>query len=83
MRNLKEDGTDSEILVFGSGELVRTLANLDLIDEYRLLTFPIILGSGKRMFRNGTKPATLRLVSSTVTSTGVLISSYVSAQGIG
>lgn len=57
VRQLKADGTDSEIAIFGSGELVRTLADLDLIDEYRLLTFPLVLGSGERMFGEGSKPA--------------------------
>lgn len=79
VRQLKQRSAHGDIAVFGSGDLVRTLAHLDLIDEYRLLTFPLILGSGKRMFGEGTKPTKLALVSSSVTSTGVLISTYIPA----
>ena len=42
-----------DILVFGSGELVSTLMGEDLIDEYRLMIFPIVVGSGKRLFADG------------------------------
>jgi dihydrofolate reductase len=45
----KEDGKD--VLVFGSGELAHTLLDLGLIDEYRLLTYPVVLGTGKKLFR--------------------------------
>jgi dihydrofolate reductase len=81
IRGLKEDSTSGELVIFGSGELIRTLAEFELIDEYRLLTFPVVLGSGKRMFREGTAPTELALVSSSVTSTGVVINSYVPARG--
>jgi dihydrofolate reductase len=79
IRQLKESVIGGEIAVFGSAELLRTLAALDLVDEYRLLTFPVVLGSGKRMFGEGTHPVRLALVSTSVTSTGVLISTYVPA----
>lgn len=60
VRDLKEGSADGDIVVFGSGELVRALAELDLIDEYRFLTFPHILGSAKRRFGEGIRPADLR-----------------------
>jgi dihydrofolate reductase len=81
IRHLKQDGDDGEIVVFGSGELIRTLSSLGLIDEYRLLTFPLVLGSGKRMFGEGSTPAELTLLTSSVTATGVLISTYVPTTG--
>src|SRR5436309_15961052 len=56
----QEPGQD--MLVFGSCELVYTLTQLDLIDEYRLMVFPLVLGSGKRIFRDGSEKKTLKLV---------------------
>jgi dihydrofolate reductase len=65
-----------EVQVHGSCGLAQTLIENDLIDEYRLLTFPVILGIGKRLFGVGAVPATLALVSSNTTSKGVIISVY-------
>ncbi len=65
-----------EVQVHGSCGLAQTLIQSDLIDEYRLLTFPITLGAGKRFFGTGTVPATLQLVRSRTTSKGVVISTY-------
>ncbi len=65
-----------EIQVHGSGELLQTLIEHDLIDEYRLWTFPVLLGSGKRLFETGTIPAGLELIESTTSSTGVAINRY-------
>lgn len=65
-----------EVQVHGSAGLAQTLTEKDLIDEYRLLTFPIVLGTGKRLFGNGAVPRTLKLVRSSTTSTGVIISVY-------
>lgn len=65
-----------EVQVHGSGGLAQTLIQHDLIDEYRLLTFPVLLGRGKRLFAEGTVPASLKLVSSGTTSKGVVISVY-------
>jgi dihydrofolate reductase len=64
------------ILVFGSCELVYTLTQLDLIDEYRLMVFPIILGSGKRVFRDGSEKKTLKLVETKTFSSGVVVLTY-------
>jgi dihydrofolate reductase len=66
-----------EIQVIGSGELVQTLIQHDLVDEYRLMIHPIVLGNGKRLFRDGGLPARLRLVDSKPTTTGVLLLTYV------
>jgi dihydrofolate reductase len=70
-----------DILVAGSARLVRTLAEHDLVDEYRLMVFPIVLGTGKRLFGDGTPTTTLRLVDTTpVGPDGVLILTYVPAR---
>jgi dihydrofolate reductase len=65
-----------ELQVHGSGQLAQTLIEHDLVDEYRLLYFPVHLGSGKKLFRDGARPAALRLLSATTTSTGVIIAAY-------
>jgi len=65
-----------EVQVHGSCGLAQTLIENDLIDEYRLITFPVILGQGKRLFGSGAMPATLSLVKSSVTSKGAIISFY-------
>ncbi len=51
-----------DILVAGSARLVQSLAQHDLVDEYRLMVFPVVLGTGKRLFGDGTPHATLRLI---------------------
>lgn len=65
-----------EIQVTGSGELVQTLMRHDLVDEYRLMVFPVLLGTGKRLFGGGTMPAALELAESATSSTGVAIQTY-------
>jgi dihydrofolate reductase len=65
-----------ELQVHGSGGLAQTLIENDLVDEYRLWNFPVVLGSGKRLFGSGAAPATLKLVDSKTTSTGVAINTY-------
>jgi dihydrofolate reductase len=66
----------NELQIHGSGGLAQTLIEHDLIDEYRLLIFPVHLGSGKKLFRDGAKAAALRLTHSSTTSTGVIIATY-------
>ncbi len=65
-----------DLLVYGSGDLVQTLLHHDLIDEYRLMVFPIILGKGKRLFKEGVDTTTLKLVDTKTTSMGVVILTY-------
>lgn len=72
---LKQAG-GPELQVHGSADLVQTLLRHDLADEYRLWVFPVVLGSGKRLFSAGTVPAGLKLVDSTVSTTGVVIGTY-------
>jgi len=61
-----------EIQVHGSGDLIQTLLANDLVDELRVLVFPVVLGRGKRLFADGTVPAGLRLVDSAVSPSGVV-----------
>lgn len=75
VRKLK-DGTGPEIQVHGSSDLLQTLIEHDLVDRYRLWTFPLVLGTGKRLFGDGTIPAGLRLRDTTTSSTGVVIATY-------
>ena len=72
---LKERPGD-ELQVHGSGGMAQTLIDHDLVDEYRLLYFPVHLGSGKKLFRDGAKPGALRLTGSSTTSSGVIIATY-------
>ena len=65
-----------EILIQGSSELLQTLLANDLVDEYRLLLFPVVLGSGKRLFGSGTVPSALTLLDTRATSTGVVVNTY-------
>jgi dihydrofolate reductase len=65
-----------ELQVHGSSNLIQTLIKHNLADEYRLWVFPVVLGSGKRLFGDGTIPAGLRLVGSQTSTTGVLIATY-------
>ncbi len=68
--------TDGDLVVFGAGALVRGLAEHDLVDEYCLLVFPLVLGDGKRMFDERGHLARFRLTDSVVASTGVVILTY-------
>ena len=67
-------GTD--IQVWGSGKLVQFLLKNDLVDELKLKIHPLTLGKGKKLFDNGTIPASFKLTESIVTSTGVIIANY-------
>ena len=70
-----QPGPDLQII--GSGNLIQTLQAASLIDEYNVWTFPVVLGRGKRLFGETAKPSALRLVRSQVSSTGVVMSTYV------
>jgi dihydrofolate reductase len=81
VRALKaEDGP--EIQVHGSPGLIQTLLEHDLIDQYRMWIFPLVLGTGKRFFGDGTIPVGLRLVDSRVSKSGVTINTYERAGSI-
>jgi dihydrofolate reductase len=71
-----------ELQVHGSSDLLQTLIRAGLIDEYHLWVFPVLLGTGKRLFADGVVPAGLELVGSTVSTTGVVIGTYRPAGGI-
>jgi dihydrofolate reductase len=75
---LKEQAGKS-VLVLGSGELVQTLMRHNLVDEYQLMVHPLVLGSGKRLFREGSRRPALTLLSSKTTTKGVLILKYQAA----
>jgi dihydrofolate reductase len=65
-----------DLVIMGSGELVRSLLPHDLIDELFLMIHPVVLGSGIRLFEPDREVTQLRLAESTVTTTGVLLTSY-------
>jgi dihydrofolate reductase len=69
-----EDGP--ELQVHGSANLIQTLLRHNLVDEFRLWVFPVVLGSGKRLFADGTVPSGLRLTDSKVSSTGVVMGTW-------
>jgi dihydrofolate reductase len=72
---LKQEAGD--LLVTGSPTLIRTLMEQDLVDQYRLMVFPIVLGTGKRLFGDGATPSTLRLVEGRpVGPDGVVVLTY-------
>lgn len=70
-----QPGPDLQII--GSSNLIQTLQAASLIDEYNVWTFPVVLGRGKRLFSEAVKPSALRLVRSQVSTTGVVMSTYV------
>jgi dihydrofolate reductase len=75
VRKLKEqDGPD--IHVHGSADLIQSLLEHDLVDEFRLMIFPLVLGSGKRLFGEGTIPAAFEVTDSQTATTGVLLVDY-------
>jgi dihydrofolate reductase len=72
---LKEE-SGGNLLVIGSGDFAQTLIQHDLVNEFQIMVHPLVLGSGKRLFREGSSKRPLRLVDSKTTSTGVLIATY-------
>lgn len=75
VRALKDEPGD-ELQVWGSADLLDTLLRHELVDRFRLLTYPLLLGSGRRLFNEGVVPATLRPVEIDVTELGVVIGTY-------
>lgn len=71
-----KDSEGAAIKVHGSGNLAQTLFKNDLVDELCLMTFPITLGTGKRLFAEGTMPAAFTMTDSLVTSNGVIFAYY-------
>ena len=69
-------GDGRQLQVHGSGKLIQTLMRHNLVDQYRLWIFPLVIGSGKRLFSDCTTPSALRLVDSKVSTTGVVIGTY-------
>ncbi len=75
VRSLKDEPGD-ELQVWGSGRLLRTLMNHGLVDRFRLMTFPVMLGTGRRLFNDDLEPATMRVIDLTVTDLGVILGTY-------
>ena len=80
--NIAEEVSDlkqqagQDILIYGSGELVHTLMQHDLIDEYRIMVHPLVLGNGKHLFEDGIPATTLRLVETKTFGSGVVVLAY-------
>lgn len=72
---LKEQPGD-ELQIWGSGQLLQTLLQHELVDVFRIMTFPLVLGSGRRLFADGLRPATLRPIAITATEVGVVLGTY-------
>ena len=75
IKKLKE-GSGPELQVHGSGTLIQTLLANDLVDELWLKIFPVLIGSGRRLFAEGTRPAGFTLVESSASPSGVIVASY-------
>jgi dihydrofolate reductase len=73
------DGLDGEILVNGSGRLVQALIRHDLVDELRLMVFPVVLGAGKRLLGETSEKKTMRLLDSRTVGEGIAILTYARA----
>ncbi len=71
-----KEGPGKDLVVLGSGELVQSLMRHGLVDEYVLLTYPLVLGSGRRLFPDGGAASSLRLAGTITTTTGVVIATY-------
>jgi dihydrofolate reductase len=77
-----KQGPGPDLHVWGSGNLLQTLIKHDLVDAFWLMIYPITLGSGKRLFADGTIPAAFKVTESVVTTTGVIVVSYERAGAI-
>ncbi len=81
VKKLKEQA-GAELQVHGSSNLIQTLLKHDLVDEFWLKIFQVVLGSGKRLFGEGTMPAGFKLLESSVSPGGVIIASYARTGGV-
>jgi dihydrofolate reductase len=75
VQTLKDQPGD-ELQIWGSGQLLQTLLKHELVDRFRLMTFPLVLGSGRRLFNDGILAATMRAVDVTVTDSGIVLATY-------
>jgi dihydrofolate reductase len=75
-----KQGAGGDLHVIGSTQLVQTLIGHDLVDEFRLMIDPLVLGGGKRIFRDDGALSALRLVDSLVTTTGGILATYARAE---
>jgi len=76
IKRLKEQN-GPEIQVHGSSNLIQTLLKNDLVDEFRLKIFPVTIGTGKRLFGDGTIPASFKLLESKISTTGIIVATYI------
>jgi dihydrofolate reductase len=72
---LKDEPGD-ELQIWGSSKLLQTLLQHELVDRFRLMTFPVVLGSGRHLFNDGIHPATMRPVDLAVTDLGIVLGTY-------
>jgi dihydrofolate reductase len=79
---LKDESGD-ELQIWGSGRLLQTLLQHELVDRFRLMTFPVVLGSGRRLFNDGILPTTMRSIDLTVTDLGIVLGTYEPAGPVG
>src|SRR6202453_2789423 len=82
VRALKDESGD-ELQIWGSGRLLQTLLQHELVDRFRLMTFPVVLGSGRRLFNDGILPTTMRAVDLAVAERGIVIGTYEPAGPVG
>lgn len=75
LQKIKEQG-DRDIQVYGSGNLLQTLLKHDLVDELWLKIFPITLGTGKKLFAEGTIPQSWKMTKGEITSNGIIVANY-------
>jgi dihydrofolate reductase len=75
IRAVKEEPGD-ELQVWGSGNLLHTLLQHEIVDRFRVMTFPVVLGSGRRLFNEGILPTKMRPVDVRVTPTGIILGTY-------
>jgi dihydrofolate reductase len=75
LKKLK-DSEGSDLLVYGSGNLIQTLLRHNLVDRMHLWTFPVTIGRGKKLFADGTQPERFRQVDAKILSSGVLFATY-------